>query len=252
MNRESGPQLPTVLRGTLAAAVILGLLLIPIPSRGAAVVMRVAAAVNETVLTTKDLGDFMALQELVPGPGGEPGAGPAASLAQLIDQTLILQEARRRQIVEVTKEEVDSEIRRRVALLGGEGSWERRRAALGLKEEEIRELVRRQLMARKYMDLRLRLFIQVSEEEIREYYEQHRRELGGVPLESVRGQIRQLLFARKFNVRLQDWIRDLRARADIRIPGEDLKLVGISDVPLGELFPTPRNPSKVEKPEETK
>jgi hypothetical protein len=251
-NRQLGLRLRRSLWGALAVAGLLWNLLSPISSPAVTVVMRIVAAVNDTVLTSKDLADFMALQRMVPGPEGERSGEPADLLAQLIDQVLILQEASRRQIVAITKAEVDSEIRRRMALMGGERNWERRRKTLGIPEEEIRELVRRQLMARKYMDLRLRLFVQVTDEDIKEYYEQHRRELGNVPLERLRGQIEQLLSARKFNDRLREWTRELRDRASIRIPREDLKLVGISDVPLRELFPGTRNPSKEEKPEEVK
>lgn len=251
-NLRFGLRLKGSLWGALVATGFVWTLLTPIPSPAATVVMRVVAVVNGTVLTSKDLADFMALQRLVPGSEGERSVSPADSLRQLIDQVLILEEAGRRQIVAITKAEVDSEILRRMALLGGEQNWERRRKALGIPEEEVRELVRRQLMARKYMDLRLRLFVQVTDGEIKEYYDQNRRELGNVSLERVQGQIEQLLVARKFNNRLREWTRDLRDHASIRLPEEDLKLVGIPDVPLRELFPGVRHPSKGEKPEEAK
>ncbi|MBI3015331.1 MAG: hypothetical protein HYY65_09795 [Candidatus Tectomicrobia bacterium] len=232
------------LESALAVVGLLWGLFTPASSAGAGLVMRVLAVVNDTVLTSKDLTDFMALQSLVPGPGSMRNTEPGESLAQLIDQVLILQEARRRQIVEITADEVDSEIRRRMALLGGAESREQRRKALGVSEEVIRELVRRQLLALKYMDLRLRLFIRVTAGEIEEYYKEQRGELGETPLEELKGRIEQLLAARKFNARLQEWTRELRDRARITIPSEDLKLVGGDEVPARELFPGPRGQSK--------
>ena len=236
--------------GMLFAAGLLWIFLSPANSAQAAAVMRIAAVVNDTVLTTKDLEDFMALQRLAAGPAGVKSVEPGESLAQLIDQVLIVQEATRRQIVEITPAEVDSEVRRRMALLGGASSWEQRLDTLGGSENVIRKLVRRQLLALKYMDLRLRLFIRVTETEIEEYYKEHRGELGERPLEELKGQMEQLLAARKFNARLQEWTRELRGQARILIPSEDLDLVEGDKASSGELFPGPDGPSKEGGPKE--
>jgi len=72
-------------------------------------------------------------------------------------------------------------------------------------------------MLREYIDLKLRAFIKVPQEEVRAYYQEHREELGGQSYEEVQVRIEELLRERELNRRLKQHLQDLRGKAFIKV-----------------------------------
>lgn len=67
-----------------------------------------------------------------------------------------------------------------------------------------------------YVDLKVRAFIKVPEDEVRAFYDANSKNFGEVGFDKVKGQIETLLEEREVNKRLEDHLRDLRAKAFIR------------------------------------
>jgi hypothetical protein len=172
----------------------------PVP-RGE-VVERIVAVVDERPLLLSDLRAFMAVRGL---PEGE-------ALEAAIDERLMHVEAARIPQAEVPAEEED----RALALL-----VETRPALRGeVPEPDLRRLLRRQLAILKYVEFRFRPQVRVSEEEVRRAWEEEQAgRPAGPALEDEQEAIRARLERRVLDERVEAWVRELRARADVRYVG---------------------------------
>jgi len=68
-----------------------------------------------------------------------------------------------------------------------------------------------------YMELKVRAFIQVKEEDIEDYYRKNEQEFKGAPFETVRGKIEEYLTEKEINNVLRRQIAELRARAYVKV-----------------------------------
>lgn len=70
---------------------------------------------------------------------------------------------------------------------------------------------------REYIELKLRTFIKITEEDLRAFYEQNRKEFGKTDFDNVRERIEEYLAEKEVNARLKKHIEDLKAKAYIKI-----------------------------------
>ena len=70
---------------------------------------------------------------------------------------------------------------------------------------------------REYIDLKLRVFVKVSEEDVRNYYEENKDRLGGRDFDSLKDMIERLLDEKELNKRLKGHIEDLRTKSYIKV-----------------------------------
>ena len=68
-----------------------------------------------------------------------------------------------------------------------------------------------------YIELKLKTFIKITEEDIREFYEKNRSEFGRAEFDDVRDKIEDYLVEKEVNERLKRHIEDLRSKAYIKI-----------------------------------
>lgn len=94
----------------------------------------------------------------------------------------------------------------------------------GLDEARLQQLARETLRIRAYIAQRFGTTVQVTEDEARKYYEEHPTEFtrDGVrmPFEEAEMQARQRASAERLRTTLEQWVRDLRIRADVVIVGD--------------------------------
>ena len=165
-----------------------------------AVVERVLAVVNgRPVLLT----ETQALQEV-------RGVAPDAALGLLIDETLMHEQARRTPQATVTAEEEESA---RSELLEKRPELRTRVA-----RPDLTRLLKRQLSILKYVDFRFRPQARPTDEELQKAYAE---EYGGQPdppgLDAVMETLRDRLVRRQLDQKVEEWIKDLRATAEIRM-----------------------------------
>jgi hypothetical protein len=93
---------------------------------------------------------------------------------------------------------------------GGDG-------ARGVSEADLRALARRETAILKYVHFRFLPQIRVEDSAVRKAYDE---ELGGragvPPFEAAAQEIRQRLVDRELDLRIESWVKELRAGAEIR------------------------------------
>ena len=210
-----------------ACFLLLGLAVWPLRAE---IVDRTLAVVGDRVVTWSDVMAEANYQAFLNG--GQP-PDPAALdrkenwqpvLSRLIDQALLAQaqeafpfapaengEAKRR-LEEVRKQFPDGEAYRDALV------------RCKLREAELVSRLERETNLMAFVDYRLRPQVQLSSEEMEEYYretlapELRRQGQQDVPpLAEVRDQIEQILTQGKINRLLEQWLQDLRRRAAVKI-----------------------------------
>jgi hypothetical protein len=160
---------------------------------------RIVAVVDERPLLLSDVRTLVAVRGL---PEGE-------ALEAAIDERLMHAEAARIPQAEVTAEE---EAKALALLLETRPSLRSE-----VEEPNLRRLLRRQLAILKYVEFRFRPQVRVSDEEVRKAWEEEQAgNPAGPALEDEQEAIRARLERRALDERVEAWVKELRARADVR------------------------------------
>ena len=171
------------------------------PSR-VSTIERIVAVVDGRPLLLSDVRALQTVRGLAEGP----------ALEAAIDEKLMYLEASRLPQADVSSEDEE----RALALL-----LETRPALRGaVPEEDLRRLVRRQMAVLKYVEFRFRPQVRVSDDEVRRAWEEAQAgRPEGPALEDEQEAIRARLERRALDERVEAWVKELRARADVRYVG---------------------------------
>jgi len=188
---------------------------------------RVAAVVNQEVITRSELDRAVqseAQRRGVTAPE-ELKSIRKEVLESIVDRKLILSDARRFNIVDVTDEEVDEALAGVKARYPSEDAFMHALAEEDMTVDELRENLAEQILAVKYVDRRVRFFVRVTLDDQKRYYQEHAVEFGGRSFNEVHDEIHDLLMEKYTNEKLAQYVKDLRSRADITInpPMDDAK-----------------------------
>jgi thiol-disulfide isomerase/thioredoxin len=180
-------------------------------SPGAPPAETVAAIVNGDEIFVSEI---EAQYEILPA-GYKEQVTKEIVLQQTIEKVLMLQEAEKLGL-EVEDAEVDAYVQQFMNQAGfDEGMIEEQLASRGLDMGDIKDLYREQLLMVKLVNTTIVPRIGVTEEEIQEFYELNKDQLG--TLEESREQITDLLKARKQPAALQAYVQGLKDDAKITI-----------------------------------
>lgn len=136
------------------------------------------------------------------------GLDETPALEALIDERLMLREAARLSQSAVSPDEEERALAR---------LRETNAAARQAPEPELRRLVRRQTSILKYIDFRFRSQVSVTEEEVRRAYDARwGGQPGAPPVEQAAPELRQALMEQALDRRIEAWVAELRASAQIR------------------------------------
>ena len=178
---------------------------------------RVLARVGTTAVTMTDVRIALGL-DLVEATGENP---QSVALERTIDRQLQLNEVARFAPPEPSVAAVQEEIASMKMRAGTNLSA--LMTSTGLDEARLEQLARETLRIRAYIAQRFGTTVQVTEDEARKYYEQHPAEFtrDGVrmPFEQAETQARQRASAERLRATLDQWVRDLRMRAEVVIVG---------------------------------
>jgi len=165
-------------------------------------VERIVAVVDERPVLQSDVRSLQAARGL-----GQEMAREAA-----IDERLMYAEAARLPQADVAREEEDQ------ALLGLLEARPGLRDAV--PEPDLRRLVRRQIAILKYVEFRFRPQVRLGDDEVRKAWEQEQAgRPAGPAFEDEQEELRARLERRALDERIESWVRELRARADVRYVG---------------------------------
>jgi peptidyl-prolyl cis-trans isomerase SurA len=135
----------------------------------------------------------------------------------LINQRVLLDEAEKMGVPPVTEQE------RERLLLGFRRHFSdpevyaRFLFAHDLTEDEIGDILVRHYRVERLKERKLRVMPEVTQEEVRQYYEKHRIELGDAPFDLVAEAIRLKLLTSQREKGLARWVWDLRKRSEVKI-----------------------------------
>jgi hypothetical protein len=193
---------------------------------GAQMVNCIVAIVNGEVITLLDV-QVTSEFGLAKAGGAEEGTDPRlAALETLIDRKVVLdlaREARSADRSEVAA--ATAELRRSI----GEQAFASKLAKFGLSAESLEPYLEERILYEKALALRFSQAVPVSVTEVERHYrdiyvpEQTRLGLAVEPLERVGAGIEARLRDGRRDQQMNDWVRDLRKRADIQIKKDRLK-----------------------------
>ena len=182
---------------------------------------RLLASVNSRVITMGDLELAQDLNAVLLYGRGNGRSGMELELERLIDLEIIRQELENFAIGKADETYVQGrldELRRAYAEIGGLPVLLRR---LGMQESELVSYLKLQALILKFINLRFRPFVSVSEAEVQAYYDDKLvpgLRKGGAwipPVAQVANQIRGVLIEEKINQSMDEWIKNARSTSRI-------------------------------------
>lgn len=135
----------------------------------------------------------------------------------LINQRVLLDEAQKMGVPAVTEQQRERLLlgfRRRFS---DPEVYARFLYAHDLTEDEIGDILVRHYRVERLKERKLRVMPEVTKEEVRQYYDKHRIELGNAPFELVAEAIRLKLLTRQREKGLARWVWDLRKRSEVKV-----------------------------------
>jgi peptidyl-prolyl cis-trans isomerase SurA len=201
---------------------------------GKAVVLdRVIAIINGDVLLQSDVDQELRFGVLEPFqvPAGQDT--PRRATRRLINRTLILQQMKEQQQlgITITDAQVQQGIKemrenlpqcRKYHCTTEEG-WKAFLAANDLTEDQVEDRWRQRLAILRFIDIRFRTGIRISQQEIHDYYVKsivpvYQKENEKPPAQdTIAPRIQELLLQEHVNELLQDWLKSLRDEGSVQI-----------------------------------
>jgi hypothetical protein len=173
---------------------------------------RIVARVNGVAITLTDVKAAMAL--------GIVAVPDSVAIEQRIDRQLVLNEVARFVPPEPAAAAVAVEAGSLMTRAGAE--LPEVMADTGIDEPRIREIARENLRIQAYLNQRFGVNVQLTEEEVAQYYRIHPEEFTRagtlMPFTEAEPLARERASAERRAVTVAQWMRDLRGRAEISIP----------------------------------
>jgi len=189
----------------------------------AVIIDRVAAVVDQEVITLTEVEQLVALQVLARLPGEGESDYRRRILETMIAQALRARDVERFGAEDVPKDSIEARLVEITRRLGGEPDREAVLRQTELSLDELRGIVKRQLQVEAYVEERFSPLIFVSLEEIETYYrgpwtdQRRQRGLTVPPLSEVREEIRSILKSERLQAEIETWTAQLRARANVDV-----------------------------------
>jgi hypothetical protein len=203
----------------------------PRSDKPAQILDSVVAVVNHQVILASDLDLEMRIIHLLPS-GSRSDFTPQSALQRLTTRALIEQQIVQEDPhgLEVSSKELDdalTELRQSLPAcktrdcLSTEG-WEAYLATLGLTSEEVRDYWQHRMAVLRFIELRFRSGIRISQEEIQKYYNQtllpqYARPEDAPPLERISPRIQEILLQQQVNDLLTQWLKSLQDQGEVEI-----------------------------------
>ena len=185
-----------------------------------AVVDRIAVTVGNQVITETEILREIALTAFL---NGEKPVFTAANKRkaadQLVEQKLVHKEMDMGHYPQATDDQAKELLAKTAANVGGEQELQRKLAEVGLTQEDLQNHLRWQLTLVNFIDLRFRPAIQVTAQDIQDYYRQQilPKQKPGQPIRfvDVRDQILQTLSAERADQQLDEWLKHAKSATRI-------------------------------------
>ena len=243
--------LPIRMRTVLLAGLVSALVFRAIPAQPQSnagspeqvVLDRVVAQVNQRIILASDLDEEIRLSVLDPAMVGQAPLTRQRALEQIISRSLIEQQIRQEdaQAAEPPQSEVDerlAELRKELPACvhqncASEAGWSAMLAELHLTPNRVTAYLRYRLEILRFIELRFRPGIRISQEQVAEYYKntllpQYKPGERVPSLDQVAPRIQEVLLEQQVNVLFDNWLTNLRQQGDVEILDPELEMPGES------------------------
>ena len=196
---------------------------------------RLVAVVNGEVILESDVDEERRFEEVQPYRTIADSTRDKI-IERLVDRTLILQQAALEPEDVVTDKDLDAQLAtlrkdipacKQYHCETDEG-WKKYLSDHGFTEAEFRARWRQRMQLLKFIEVRFRNGIRISDDEIQTYYEKTmlpeyaKRNVAPPNLETIKRRIEEVLLQQQVGALLDDWLKSLRAQGSVRTltPGE--------------------------------
>lgn len=196
---------------------------------------RVVAVVNGDMILESDVDEERRFEEIQPYRTVSNFTRERA-IERLIDRALILQQAALEPEDKVSDKELDAQLltlRKDIPECkqyhcDTEEGWQKFIADHGFTVEEFRDRWLKRMELLKFIEVRFRSGVTISEDQIKDYYEKimlpeyAKRNVTPPKLETISRRIEEVLLQQQVSALLEDWLKSLRAQGSVRMmtPGE--------------------------------
>lgn len=207
-----------------------------VPAVQGTVLDRVVAVVNGDLVLESDVDEEKRFLAFQPFRSTAAEYSRERAIDRLIDRTLILQQAQIQQEEPIKDEAVAAQLAAlrkeipecKVFHCETDGGWQKFVEAQGFSVAELTERWRERMAVLKFIEVRFRMGIRISDEEIKDYYDktllpQYAEKKTVAPkLETISNRIQEILLQQQVGNLLGDWLKALRVQGTVRImkPGE--------------------------------
>ncbi len=202
------------------------------PSQRIAVLDRVVADVDGQAILASDVDDEIRFSALQPGVEPSDDNTPPRALNRVIDRVLIDQQrVLQPGVAVVSQRDVDQAIdtmRKQISAATNtdcesDAGWKAFLAQHGFTPDEIQDRMRERLAILKFIDVRFGVVVQVSNADVRNYYDQvltPELKQSRQPLpdfRTVAPRIREILRQRQVSNMIDEWLKSLRVDGHVKI-----------------------------------
>ena len=208
-----------------------------LPAQQGVVLDRVVAVVNDDVILESDVDEERRVEEIQPYRRVTGDNTRERVLERLVDRALILQQAALEPEDVISDKELDDQLMtlrkdipdcKQTYHCETEDGWKKFLSVHGFTEEEFRERWRQRMELLKFIEVRFRNGIKISDAEIKEFYEKRmlpeyaKRNVTPPELDTIRKRIEEVELQQQVGALLVDWLKSLRAQGSVKImtPGE--------------------------------
>lgn len=191
---------------------------------------RVVAVVNGDLILESDLDEERRFEEIQPFRSVQDSTR-AKIIERLVDRELILQQAELEPEDQISDKALDEQIatvRTEITACkqyhcDTDEGWVKFLGEHGFTVEEFRSRWRQRMQLLKFIEVRFRNGISISDDEIKTYYEKTmlpeyaRRKATPPPLDTIRRRIEEVLLQQQVGALLDDWLKSLRAEGSVQI-----------------------------------
>jgi peptidyl-prolyl cis-trans isomerase SurA len=208
-----------------------------LPGEGQGTVLdRVVAVVNGDLILESDVDEEKRFEEIQPYQTSDANHTREWTVRRLIDRLLILQQAELEPETAISDKELDAQLmtlRKDIPECkqyhcDTDAGWKQYINAHGFTVEEFRQRWRERMELLRFIEVRFRNGIRISDDDIKNYYdktmlpEYAARHVTPPKLETISPRIEEVLLQQQVGNLLRDWLTSLRAQGRVRImrPGE--------------------------------
>lgn len=211
------------------------LIAICLTGAGAGIIDRIAVSVGSRVITETDLDREIRItaflnsaplrSRLGTSPLGNEQTREAAE--RMVDQTLVRSELEASRYPPPPAADTQAALEEEKARFGNDAAYRRALAEYGVSEDDLKARLTWQLMLVRFIDVRFRPGIQIGDEEIRKYFDEHMRagliqaHPGQTPsVDDYRAGIEQTLISQAADQQVEQWLKEARRRTHIQYHDE--------------------------------